>query len=86
MTVIPGHWTDNDYTLIIGHRRCAAAKEAGVKEVPCRVVEGFGRKEQISIMLEENMQRSDLTAVEQAEDFQMMLDLGETAESIAEKT
>ena len=37
-------------------------------------------------MLLENMQRSDLTVVEQAQGFQMMLDLGETEESIAEKT
>ena len=37
-------------------------------------------------MLEENMQRNDLTIWEQANGFQMMLDLGETEESIAEKT
>lgn len=37
-------------------------------------------------MLEENMQRNDLTIYEQAQGFQMMLDLGETAETIAEKT
>lgn len=37
-------------------------------------------------MLEENMRRSDLTIYEQAQGFQMMLDLGETEESIAEKT
>ena len=37
-------------------------------------------------MLEENMQRNDLTIFEQAQGFQMMLDLGETEESIAEKT
>ena len=45
LTVIPGHWDEKmewheeGYTLIIGHRRCAAAKLAGVKELPCRIVE-----------------------------------------------
>ena len=37
-------------------------------------------------MLEENMQRGDLTIWEQAQGFQMMLDLGETEDTIAEKT
>lgn len=37
-------------------------------------------------MLEENMQRNDLSIWEQAHGFQMMLDLGETEDSIAEKT
>lgn len=48
--------------------------------------EGLSRKEQLSIMLEENMQRSDLTIYEQAQGFQLMLDLGDTEEQIAEKT
>lgn len=92
LTVIPGHWledggwSDGAYTLIIGHRRCAAAKLAGVTEVPCRIVEDMSKKDQVSIMLEENMQRNDLTIYEQAQGFQMMLDLGETEETIAEKT
>ncbi len=38
------------------------------------------------IMLEENMQRTDLTPLEQAESFQMVLDLGSTVNEIAEKT
>lgn len=79
-------WSDDGYTLIIGHRRCAASKLAGLTEVPCRIVEGMSKKEQVSTMLEENMQRNDLTIYEQAQGFQMMLDLGETEESIAEKT
>ena len=72
-------------TVIIGHRRLAAAKLAGLKEVPCMVVE-MDKKEQIATMLLENMQRSDLTIYEQAQGFQMMLDLGETKSEIAEKT
>lgn len=73
------------YTVIIGHRRLEAAKQAGLTTVPCMVVE-MSREEQISTMLLENMQRSDLTIYEQAQGFQMMLDLGETQDSIAEKT
>ncbi len=91
LTVIPGHydadvWSDEGYTLIIGHRRCAAAKAAGLTKLPCRIVFDMDRKEQLCTMLEENMQRNDLTVYEQAQSFQLMLDLGETEESIADKT
>lgn len=92
LTVIPGHWDEkrewhaDGYTLLIGHRRFAAGKMAGITEYPCRVVSEMDTKEQVSTMLEENMQRNDLTILEQAQGFQMMLDLGDTAEQIADKT
>jgi ParB family chromosome partitioning protein len=70
------------YRVVIGHRRLAAAKQAGLEEVPC-VVREMTLQEQIKTMLMENMQRSDLTVYEQAQGFQMMLDMGETVESIA---
>lgn len=73
------------YTVIIGHRRIAASKLAGIGKVPCAVVE-MDEKTQVSTMLLENMQRSDLTVYEQAQGFQMMLDFGETQTSISEKT
>lgn len=73
------------YTVIIGHRRLAAAKAAGLETVPCMVVE-MDEREQAATMLLENMQRADLTVYEQAQGFQMMLDLGETQEGIAKKT
>lgn len=86
LTVMPKEGDKGNFTILIGHRRCAAARLAGVKMVPCRIVEGLSEREQMSIMLEENMQRNDLTIWEQANGFQMMLDLGETEASIAEKT
>lgn len=94
LTVIPTHGVPSEveqtmYYVLIGNRRYAAAKEAfGVSgvEVPCKVVTGLSSSEQVSIMLEENMQREDLTISEQAQGFQLMLDLGESVDSIAEKT
>ena len=76
----------DEYIVLIGHRRLAAAKAAGLTEVPCKVVDNMSLNQQIGVMLEENMQRTDLTAIEQAGGFQMMLDLGETVSSIADKT
>lgn len=74
------------FYVLIGHRRLEASKQAGLKEVPCRIVSKISKKEQVAIMLEENMQRNDLTIYEQAQGFQMMLELGETVDTIAEKT
>lgn len=92
LTVMIGHWDEkgkwqqDGYTLLIGHRRFAAGKMAAVSEFPCRVIEKIDYKDQIGIMMEENMQRNDLTIWEEANGFQMMLDLGDTEEQIAEKT
>lgn len=86
LTITPIEGKPGEYTAIIGHRRHAAAKQAGIKELPCRIVEGMSEKEQVSTMLEENMQRNDLTIYEQAQGFQLMLDLGETEDTIAQKT
>lgn len=76
---------DGDYRIVIGHRRCEAAKLAGLTELPCVIAE-MDHKEQVATMLLENMQRSDLTVYEQAQGIQMMLDFGETIGDISEKT
>lgn len=86
LTVVADDENYTSYTVLIGHRRLEAAKKAWVQKVPCVIAEGLSQKEQIAIMLEENMQRSDLTVAEQAESFQMMMELGETIESLTEKT
>ena len=86
LTVVPatGYYY-GDYYVVIGNRRLAAAKAAGLTELPCAVVE-MDQKTQVATMLLENMQRSDLTVYEQAQGFQMMLDMGETVESVAVMT
>lgn len=83
LTVVP--YKDGTLRVIIGHRRLAAAKMAGIEEVPCVVVE-MTEKEQISTMLTENMQRVDLSIYEQAQGFQMMLDMGDSMEEISDKS
>lgn len=85
LTVVPNDDNWDDFTVIIGHRRLAAAKQAGLTELPCAVVE-MSEKEQLSTMLTENMQRSDLTVYEEAKGCQLLLDLGDTVAEIAEKT
>jgi len=77
--------TDPLFTVVIGHRRWAAALKAGLKEVPC-VISDMNKITQISTMLTENIQRNDLTILEQAEGFQMMIDLGEPVKAVVEKS
>lgn len=87
LTVVPDDPTSSytNFTIIIGHRRYAAAKNAGLTELPCVVVE-MSKRDQLKTMLVENIQRADLTVYEQAQGFQMMFDLGDSMEQIAEKS
>lgn len=78
-------WSADGYTVVIGNRRMEASKQAGVAEVPC-VISDMDHRTQVSTMLMENMQRADLTVYEQAQGFQMMMDLGYTPKEIGEKT
>ena len=82
LTVVP---EGNMYKILIGHRRYAAS-EGVLDELPCVVVYNLTYAQQVGVMLAENMQRADLTYIEQAHGFQLMLDLGDTVETIAEKT
>lgn len=80
------HAFTDEYTIIIGHRRHAAAVLAGVKELPC-VVSDMDYPTQIATMMTENLQRADLTVYEQAQGFkQLSMDFGMSVERIAEKT
>ena len=87
LTVIPIEEAEPDtdrqgYTVIIGHRRLEAAKRAGLNEVPC-VITHMDRAKQLSTMLLENIQRNDLTVYEQAQGFQLMMDMGSSVKEIS---
>ena len=63
---LQGDGTWARYTAVIGHRRLAAAKLAGLTEVPAVVDEGLSPADQLELMLVENVQRSDLSPEEEA--------------------
>lgn len=83
LTVVPQE--GGRYRCVIGHRRCAASKLAGLTEVPCTITD-MDDKEQASVMLLENMQRTDLTVMEQAKGIQLVMDLGISKTEISKKT
>ena len=87
LTVVENKESDYElnYICVIGHRRLAAAKLAGLETVPCNVAE-LSEAEQASLMLAENMQRNDLTTYEQVKGIQQCMDFGFTEDQIAERT
>ncbi len=74
------------YTAVIGHRRLAAAKLAELEDVPCVIDEQLSEAQQIELMLLENIQRNDLSPIEEAEGYQQLLDLGIPVRQIVETT
>jgi ParB family chromosome partitioning protein len=81
----PKQQAEMGYLVVIGNRRLEAAKRAGLETLPC-IIAKMTPSEQVQTMLLENMQRNDLTLYEQAQGFQMMLDFGDSIETVAEKT
>ena len=73
------------FMLIAGERRWRACQMAGLTSAPVRILEADDR--QIAEMaLVENLQRQDLTPLEEAKAFQEMLDKnGYTTEELAQK-
>ena len=69
--------------IIAGERRWRAAQRAGLHEIPA-LVRKFSDTEALEIALIENIQRSDLTALEEADGFQRLIDeYGHTQEDVA---
>ncbi len=65
---------DGYYKIISGERRWRAAKEAGLKEVPTRIMNHLSEEEIVRIQLIENIQREDLNAIEEAIAYKNLID------------
>lgn len=74
------------FTVVIGHRRLAAARLAGQETIPAVIDYDLDSAGQLELMLLENLQRVDLTPVEEAKGYQDLLDLGHTTAHIAKTT
>jgi ParB family transcriptional regulator, chromosome partitioning protein len=73
----------DQFQLIAGERRLRAAQAAGLHEVPVTVV-NFDDQQVFEASLVENIQRSDLNAIEKAQGFKDYLDrYGVTQEQLA---
>ncbi len=76
---------DGNYEIIAGERRFRAMSSLGWDEVPA-IVRDLSDKETASIALIENLQREELTSIEEANAYQNLLELhGITQEALAQR-
>ncbi|WP_022797683.1 ParB/RepB/Spo0J family partition protein [Thermus islandicus] len=74
----------NGYELVAGERRFRAAELAGLAEVPA-MVRDLTDREALELSLVENLQREDLSPVEEARGYQALLGMGLTQEEVARR-
>jgi ParB family transcriptional regulator, chromosome partitioning protein len=73
------------YEIIAGERRYRASKLAGLKEVPV-IIKRYNEQEKFEVALLENIQREDLTPIEEAEAYNyLMTTHALTQEELAQK-
>jgi ParB family chromosome partitioning protein len=73
------------YRLVAGERRVRAARLAGLKRIPA-VVRELADRHQLELALVENVQRSDLNALEEARAYRQLIDEFEySQEEVAQK-
>jgi len=73
------------YTVVAGERRFRAAKLAGLTEIPV-LIGSFSELERTEIALIENLQREDLSPVEEAQGYKTLIDVGSlTQEQVAQR-
>ena len=73
------------YEIVAGERRFKAACMAGYQKVPC-IVQEYTDLQSAQIALIENIQRENLTPIEEAEAFQTLIDMtGMTQQELAIK-
>lgn len=72
------------YLVVAGARRLAAAQFAGLTHVPA-IVRDLTETERQEAMLIENLQRVDLTPIEEATSYKRLVDLGHTQRDLASR-
>ncbi len=72
------------YELVAGERRYRAALMAGLEEVPV-LIKDLSDGEALELALIENLQREDLSPVEEARGYQALVEMGLTQEEIARR-
>ena len=83
--LVRGVSNSNRFMIISGERRYRASLNAGLKEIPC-IEKDVDDAEVAEIALVENLQRKDLTAFEEAEAIQLLLDrFSYTHDQVAKK-
>ena len=76
--------SNGKYEIIAGERRFRAAKQAGLNEVPV-IIKEMDDKEVLEVALVENLLRENLSAIEEAEGLQRLInEFSHTQEALSE--
>jgi len=73
------------YQILTGERRCRAAGIAGINEIPC-IIRNVNEQEALILQVIENLQRENLTPIEEANSIKRLLDSGLTQTEISKQT
>ncbi|AEJ20884.1 ParB/RepB/Spo0J family partition protein [Gracilinema caldarium] len=65
---------DGTYIIVAGERRSRAARLAGLREVPA-IIRNYSDERRLEVALIENVQRSDLNPVEEAQAYKRLMEL-----------
>lgn len=77
--------SDKKYEIIAGERRYRAVKQLGWTEIPA-LIRQMNDKETASVALIENLQREELTVIEEARAYQQLIEIHElTQEALAQR-
>ena len=75
---------EETYQLVVGERRLRAAKLAGLKEIPCVVMDIETDEELLEVALIENIQRENLNPIDEAQAYKALIEkFGITQEEIS---
>lgn len=76
---------DGTFFIIAGERRTRAAKAAGLKKIPVQLRK-YSEQRKLEVALIENIQRTDLNALEEAQAYYDLMELGNlTQDQVAER-
>ncbi|UCH27333.1 MAG: ParB/RepB/Spo0J family partition protein [Trueperaceae bacterium] len=70
------------FEIVAGERRFRAARQAGLAVVPA-IVKDLSDQETLEIAIIENLQREDLSAVDEARAFKLLMDFGLNQDGVA---
>jgi ParB family chromosome partitioning protein len=84
LIVRPDPKSPSNYQIVAGERRWRAAQAAQLHELPV-LIRNFDDTEVLEVAIIENIQRSDLNAIEEAAGYRQLMDrFGHTQEKLAE--
>ncbi len=84
--IVTSNSTENRYELVAGERRLRASKLAGLSHVPVVVIDVDDENSLLELALIENIQRTDLNPIEEAEAYRKLIEkFGYTQDETAKR-